>query len=386
MWSGLVGIVLSVALALLIPPRYQSTTRLMPPDTQAGTSLSALAAKAGIAGGPLTGDLMGWKSPGALFVEILRGRTVQDRIIERFDLRRVYRRRYWREARQRLAGYTQLSEDRKSGVITIRVTDGNRQRAAAMAAAYVEELDNLVAHVSTSAARRERTFIEQRLKTVKQDLDRASQQLSDYSSRNMALDISAQSKAMFEGAGRLQGELIAARSELQALEQIYTGNNIRVLSLKARIGELQRQLHKLGGQPVTPPADKGELPPIRTLPLLGLRWTELYREAQMQETIYELLNQQYELAKIQEAKEIPTVKVLDAAEMPEKKSFPPRFLLIVMGAAASLMAAAGVVLGQSAWSGVSAQDPRKRLVHDIGCRFRASATELRAMKPWRRAS
>lgn len=370
------GVALSTAVAFLIPKRYESTTRLMPPDGPSGSGLALLAAMAGkssLSPGSLAGNLLGQRTSGALFVDILRGRTVEDRIVGRFDLRKVYGKRYWADARKRLRKNTEIEDDRKSDVITIRVTDRDPQRAAAMAQAYVDELDHLVAEVSTSSARRERVFIEDRLRGVQRELDRSSREFSEFASQNATLDLSAQGKAMVEAAGRLQGELIAAQSELEGLEQIYTANNVRVRSLRARVEELGRQLDKLGGSPspgeVARPdsADvANEFPSIRQLPLLGVRWAELYRQTKIEETVYELLTQQYELAKIEEAREIPTVKILDAADVPEKKSSPQRALIILLGGWTSLMGAASWGVGRSLWDRADAGDPRKLLAQSIG--------------------
>jgi capsule polysaccharide export protein KpsE/RkpR len=375
------GLVLSTIIAFLIPKSYESTTRLMPPDSQSGSGMAmmaALAGKGGLGLSSLAGDLLGMKSSGALFIDILRSRTVEDRIIDRFDLRKAYHQRYWEDARKVLTNYSEISEDRKSGVITITVTDHDPRRAAQVAQAYVDELDRLVAEVSTSSARRERVFIEQRLQGVRQDLDRASRQFSEYASQNTTIDITAQAKATVEAAAKLEGELIAAQSELEGLEQIYTKNNVRVRSLQSRVDELRNQLHKIGGDSSDLPADKNaapdkasgqEFPSIRQLPLLGVRWADLYRETKIQESVYELLTQQYELAKIQEAKEIPTVKVLDSANVPERKSFPHRLQLMILGMFLACSAGAVWILGSSVWQQMDPRDPRKQLGQDILSRW-----------------
>jgi capsule polysaccharide export protein KpsE/RkpR len=370
--AALWGLVVSTIVAFVLPKRYDSNTRLMPPDSQSASGMAMMAALAGKAGsglGSLAGDLLGTKSSGDLFIDILHSRTVEDRLIERFDLRRVYWDRYWQDARRDLAKNTSISEERKSGVLTITVTDRDPQRTAQMAQAYVEELDRLVAEVSTSSARRERVFIEQRLVAVKQDLDNASREFSQYASRNTAIDIEAQGKATVEAAARLEGELIAARSELEGLEQIYTPGNVRVRSLQARVEELRSQLHQIGGDGAEAGTGKAgaaqEFPSLRQLPLLGVKWADLYRETKIQETVYELLTQQYELAKIEEAKEIPVVKVLDLADVPEKKSFPPRTLIIILGTAFSTVLGALVLVGAQMWRSVDPRSPRKQLLTEI---------------------
>jgi uncharacterized protein involved in exopolysaccharide biosynthesis len=389
--AALWGLVVSTIIAFVIPKKYESTTRLMPPDNQSSSGMAMMAAFAGAGTGTgtgkgpprlnsLVGDVLGLSSSGDLFIGILRSRTVADRVIERFDLRRVYGDKYWENARGDLAKNTAISEDRKSGVISITVTDRDPKRAAQMAQAYVEELDRLVAQVSTSSARRERIFIEQRLAGVKQDLNRVSQEFSEYASKNTTLDITDQGKAMLEGAARLQGELIAAQSELEGLEQIYTGNNVRVRSVRARVDELKRQLSKLGGDSTNMgPETLGAtdtLPSIRKLPLLGVRWEDLYRETKIQETVYELLTQQYELAKIQEAKEIPVVKVLDPADVPERKSFPPRILIGLLGMFMVLLVTCTLILGKREWDSVDDSNPRKAFLREVSTSIRSDAQRL----------
>jgi uncharacterized protein involved in exopolysaccharide biosynthesis len=371
--ATLAGIVVGVLIALLIPPRYDSTAQLMPPDNQSSSSmmmLGALASKTGGAGGlgAMAGDLLGMKSSGALFIGVLGSRTVEDRLVQRFDLKKVYRTRYDEDARKKLAERTNVSEDRKSGIISITVTDRDPNRAAAIAQAYVEELNQLVAELSTSAAHRERVFLEERLHAVKQDLDEASQQFSQFASKNTAIDIKDQGRAMVEAAATLQGQMIAAQSELKGLEEIYSSNNVRVRAVEARVAELNKQLQRLGGSD-SPAADQSKsnslYPSIRELPLLGVTWSDLYRRTKIQETVFETLTQQYELAKVQEAKETPSVKVLDTALVPEKKSFPPRTLIICATALGFLVLAAIWILGRKQWNETSATDPTKLFAQEV---------------------
>ena len=383
----LCSLVVSTAIALLISNRYQATTQLMPPDGQSGTSMSlisAMAARPGMGGlGGIAGDLLGVKNSGALFVGILGSRTVRDRLIEKFDLGRVYHTKKMEDTRDALAAHTSISEDRKSGIISLFVTDTDPQRAAAMAQSYVEELDRLVAQVSTSSARRERVFLEERLSSVKQELDSAAQKFSEFASKNTAIDIPAQGKAMVEAAARLQGELIAAESQLRGLQAIYTNENVRVRSLQARVTELNSQLEKLGGDPGDASATHGKASPstsnypsIRQLPLLGVRYADLYRNTKIEETVFELLTQQYELAKVQEAKEIPSVKVLDAAVVPTKKVFPHRLTLIVVSVLVCLSLACLYLLANQFWIGIEPSDPGKEFALEVAAAIRMKFSQL----------
>jgi capsule polysaccharide export protein KpsE/RkpR len=368
--------VASALVAVLIPNRYHSATRLMPPDSQSAAGLGILAAlsgggagKTGMSGlSALAGDLMGVKSSGALFVGIIGSETVQDRLIEQFNLRKgIFGTSKIEDARLYLAEHTDVSEDRKSGIITIDVTDRDPKRSAAMARAYVNELDRLVAQVSTSSARRERIFLEERLKTVKAELDTTAKNFSNFASKNTAIDIPAQGKAMVEAAAALQGRLIAAQAELSGLQQIYTANNVRVRSAAARVSELQQKLNELGGgdaQGNTKETDS-LYPSIRKLPVLGVTYADLFLQTKIQATVFELLTQQYELAKVQEAKEIPSVKVLDAAVVPTKKSFPPRLLLTILGTMTGFAVAAMWVLGNQKWEATDSSDPRKMFAQEV---------------------
>jgi capsule polysaccharide export protein KpsE/RkpR len=388
------GFVLAVLIALILPSRYQSSVKIMPPDDQS-SGMAMLAAFAGKGGsgslgslggslGGMAGDLLGMKSSGALFTEMLQSRTVEDDLIRKFDLRKVYRDRYWDDARKDLTKRTEITEDKKSGVITLAVTDGNRDRAQQIARGYVDGLDQLVAQVSTSAARRQRIFIEQRLEVVKQNLDRASQEFSEYASKNGTLDVPSQAKAMVESEAQIEGELIAAQSELQGLEQLYTGSNIRVRTLRARVAELKHQVENMSGNKADLTSDSsdiaGDFPSIRKLPLLGVRWATLYRETKIQETVYELLTQQYELAKIQEAKEIPTVKVLDPANVPERKSFPPRSVIVIFGTFLSLISGSLLVIGSAAWQDNHSSE--KRLALEIWSQVKSSGSGSSSISHW----
>jgi capsule polysaccharide export protein KpsE/RkpR len=365
----------SALIAMFIPNQYHSLTRLMPPDGQSATGLGMLAAMAGKTGtssglsgfSGVASELLGVKSSGALFVGIVGSQTVQDRVIGEFDLQRVYRDSKIEDVRKDLTEHTDITEDRKSGIITIGVTDRDPKRAAAMAHAYVDELDRLVAQVSTSSARRERIFLEERLKTVKTELDTTAKNFSNFASKNTAIDIPAQGKAMVEAAANLQGRLIAAQAELSGLQQIYTKNNVRVRAAEARVNELQQKLTELGGGNVEGDSKEASAlyPSIRRLPILGVTYADLFLQTKIQATVFELLTQQYEMAKVQEAKEIPSVKVLDAAVVPTKKSFPPRRLVTVLGTFFGLAVAMTWIIAKTRWDAVDASNPRKVFATEV---------------------
>jgi len=391
--TALAGLSFSAALAFLISPRFESTARLMPPD-QGGTgaSLAALAAAGGNLGaglgsslGSAAGDLLGLKSSSDLFIGILESRTVEDDLIEKFNLRKVYSVRRMQEARAELAKRSNLSVDRKSGILTIEVTDGDPRHAAAMAGEYAAELDRVVTQLNTSSAHREREFLEGRLTEVKEDLESAEKKFSDFAARNTALDVPAQGRALIEAAASLDGQLIAAQTELQGLKQIYADGNVRVRATEARVRELREQLDKnVSGVSATPaiPSSSGTgrgreslYPSIRELPALGVGYADLYRTTKIQETVFQTLTQEYELAKVQEAKETPSVKILDPPDVPEKKTYPPRLLILLLGAVLSIAASVSWIFAKRAWDEARPEDPQKALALEV---LRA----IRAGLPW----
>jgi capsule polysaccharide export protein KpsE/RkpR len=385
-WAA-VGFLLSLAVAWRYP-KYESTAQIMPPDSgNSGLAslVPALAKSPGLIG--MAGDLMGAKSSGAVFAKVLESRTVEDHLIERFDLRNKYGTDYWEDARARLFSRTQVVEDKKSGVITISVRDRDSGLATALANAYVDELGSVMAKVSTSAARRERIFIEQRLAEENKSLQEAEQQFSQFASANMALDVPEQTRVTVEAAARLQGELIAAKAQLEGLKQTYTQENVRVKSVQAHLNELERDLAKINSGRASSVQDPtSPYPSVKSLPLLGVKWADLFRNTKIRETVVELLTQQYEMARIQEAKEIPAVKVLDPASTPEKKR--PYWLLIVFAGTllGTVLACVGYFL-KNWWERWDQDDPRRMLISQVlhGGRRNVSsfrgALQRRAGKP-----
>jgi capsule polysaccharide export protein KpsE/RkpR len=374
------GFIGALIIAFLIPRRFQAVTRLMPPDQTSGASGAMFAALTDRIGSDIANAAQGVlglnvKTSGDLFIAILKSDTVRDDLIHKFSLQRLYHDRYMEDCRQDLASRTDVSDDAKSGIITIKVSDHNARRAAAMDQEYVNELNWVVNNLNTSSAHRERVFLDQRLDEVKRDLESSETQFSHFASQKGAVDVPTQARAALETAAALQGQLIAAESQLQSLRQIYTDNNASVRSLKARADELRAALEKIGGAGANETSSAQDLyPSLRELPVLGVTYADLLRRTKVEEAVFATLTQQDELAKVQEAKEIPSVKVLDSPEVPQKISFPPRLLIISLGTGLTgILAAAGLLLS-SAWKRLDASDPRKDLAVEVWSDLRGSLT------------
>lgn len=376
-----IALLVSLGIAFVIPKQYKSVTSIMPPDQQGASAmmLAALTARSPGLGalGSLAGGLLGSHSSSALFIDLLQSGTVSGHLLDRFNLQHVYHTRYRIDAAKHLARLTKISEDKKSGVITIAVEDTDRGRARDLAQAYLDELNKLVTNTNVSAAHRERVFIERRLHSVQGSLEEAELELSQFSSRSSTVDIREQTRAMVDTGARVEAQLLVEQSGLQSLRQIYGDGNIRVREAEARIASLQAQLGKMtgssaplaaetGGSDGQADNDKGQLyPPLRQLPRLAVPYADLYRRVRVQETVFELLTQQYEMARIEEAKDLPAISIIDPPGIPEKKSFPPRLLLSLLLTGLTFAAASFFILMQERWSRVRADDPRKLLAADV---------------------
>jgi capsule polysaccharide export protein KpsE/RkpR len=365
--------VASSIIVLLLPVSYTSTTRLMPPDQNGQGVASMLAAVAKATGDSLLGGVSGMKTTGDLFVGVLQSRRVQDDVVNKFDLRKLYGVKRLDDARKILHSNTEITADRKSGIITVAVTDGSAERAAAMGREYIEALNSTVISLNTSSAHKERTFLEERIAQVKQDLEDAEKEFSQFASKNAALDVKEQGRAMIGAGAELEGRMIAAQTQLEGLRQIYTENNVRVRSLQAQVDEYRRQLEKIGGRPSTTAGksspvrgdrsgeDQGLYPTIQELPLLGVTWSDLYRRTKVEETVFETLTKQYEVAKVEEARETPSVKVLDPAEVPERRSSPHRTILVLAITTFVFIFLVAWVLLSARWQEIDPEDPAKAL-------------------------
>jgi capsule polysaccharide export protein KpsE/RkpR len=400
---GAGSLLLSIVIVLLIPKQYESTARIMPPETS-GASTALLAAIAGrgelggLSGlGGLAGSLLGARTTGPLFVDLLKSATVSNDLIDRFQLQQVYGKRYRVDTAKRLARRTSVVEDKRSGVILITVEDSDPRRARDLAQAYLDELNLLVNRTNTSSARQERIFIEHRLQGAQADLERAQRDMSEFASTHTAIDMKEQTRATVDAAAKLEGQIIFERSELDSLKQVYGDENVRIRSAQARVGELQRQLDTISGtstplQPDEPekagaaPLNRAtaDYPSLRQLPRLAVPYADIYRRVRVQETLFEMLTQQYELARIQEAKDVPVVRVIDLPGVPEKKSFPPRTLFCLLLTTFGIVCAAASILIRHRWRLMDSSDERKVLGIQVAMSLRDQA--LRARSVFSRAS
>jgi uncharacterized protein involved in exopolysaccharide biosynthesis len=321
------GLLVGTAVAFVIPNTFISTAELMPPDQQSIASPSPMmqASGIGLTLGAGAGSLISQRTPGQTVVGMLDSDTVLDAVIDKNDLRRVYRKRYIEDARKSLLAHTDIAEDKKSGLVMINVTARTPTQAHAIAATFLDRLMVITDELSTSSAKRERIFLQQRLKDLTAQLEQSTAALGKFSSQNATMDIRNQATATLEAASRVQGQLIAAESDLSSL---------RTRFAEASISALQSKLNALSGagQTAVSDAPSGDqiAPSIRALPLLQGRYQELARDVASQEVLFQTLTKQYELARVEESKVIPAVRVLQEPSTPEERSGPHRLIIIAL--------------------------------------------------------
>lgn len=356
-----VGLLISIAVSLLIPPEFSSTAQLMPINPDSFSTAPALDMLSGMAGGLMRqSSLMNSVTPGATAIAILSSRTELDEIIKKLNLMGEYNLKTFADTRKRLLKMTRFTEDKNSGIVTIEVEDRNRFRAQAIAQEYVEELNRLVGTLNTSSAHRERIFLEQQLKSLKESLDTTETELGQFSSRSGTLNPISQSQALIMSATQLQTQLITAESELQGLRKMYSDDNVHVREVRARVDELRRQLQGMGAQEGDPTlVPEKPYPSMRQLPILEKTYLDLSRQLAAEDDTYKVLTQRYELAKVQEVKELPTVKVLDLPEVAERKTSPHRAIIIVLGMSLSLFAGLVWIIVGQVWTTLDESHPAK---------------------------
>lgn len=318
-----IGAVLtSMIVSLLLPKIYESTATVLPPtDSRDGSGLNILAAsKAADLGMALPG-MPATKTD--IFVAMLKSRVMADAVISRFDLKRVYKANTMQDARRALEAATKIVVGREK-VIRITVEDTDPIRAAEMANFYCTTLDRVNQTVHTTSASHNRVFIERRLAETQLSLVKAEEALKEFQTMNKTVAVEAQSKVMIEAAAILQGQITAQEVQLKVMSGYLSPDNPELTRLRSALDELKKQLYVMesgtGGKGMLP-GDRLH-PAMITVPTLFLDYGRLVRELKVHETVYTLLTSQYEQAKLAEARDTPTVTVLDPAIPAERKSRP----------------------------------------------------------------
>ncbi len=305
----------------LITPSFTSETTFLPPQQQqssAAAALSSLGALAGLAG---AGNV---RSPADQFISLMQSWNATDRMIDRFNLMDVYRKKYRKDARRTLLASTQMILGKKDGLITVSVEDEDPQRAAAMANQFVEELRRLTSVLAVSEAQQRRVFFEKQMQDIKAKLVQAQSALQQ--SGITSGTIKAEPQAAAQQYAQLRAQATAADVRLQILRTAMTDNSIQVQAQVAELDALRAKLQQL--ESITTPTNGDP------------DYIGKYREFKYQEALFDIMSKQYELARADESREGALIQVVDVARAAEQKTSPKRAIMTVICALIGAMATA----------------------------------------------
>ena len=315
----IVAIVVAIY-SFFIPPIYTADVQMLPPQQQSSASamLSQLGALGGMAGAA------GIKNPNDTYVAMLKSRTIQDSMIKRFKLQAVYKTKTPEQTRGALNGATKVTVG-KEGIIGISVDDESPQRAAILANGYVDALQQMTQVFAVTEASHRRLFYEKQLLQAKHNLGDAEIALKQLQEKTGIIHLDSQAQLGIGTAANIKGQIAMKEVELGAMRTFATGNNPDLVRTQQTISGLQAQLAKIETGTVS----------SSKVPETGLEYIRKTRDFKYAETIYEMLAKQFEMAKIDEAKESSVIQVLDKAMPPEQKSKPKRSMMVLIAALAT---------------------------------------------------
>ena len=281
------------------------------------------------------------KSAGELYVSMMKSRTVLDRLVDRFSLMKLYKEKYRQDARTRLLDLLKAREERKTGIIVLSVEDKDPKRAADLANAFVEELRSLTSGLSISEAGQRRMFFEDQLRQTKEALARSEEEIKNFQQRTGMFQIDAQASAIIEGIAQLRAGIAMKEVQAKVLRSFATPQNPDLQRVEEELRGLRIELEKVETK-------KGvgfdPLMPSGRVPEMGVEYLRKMRQLKYNETLYMLLAKQYELAKLDEAKEAIVIQVIDRAVVPERKSRPQRVPIVLLATSLAILLSSSYVL------------------------------------------
>jgi len=319
--------IVAVIVTLLMPNIYTATAKILPPQPSQSTAAAMLGQLGGLLGTAPT--QLGIRNPNDLYVGMLKSRTVSDNLIARFELQKVYEKKTMFDTRTTVAAKTIIASGR-DGIITIEFEDEDPKRAAAVTNGYVEELYKLTTSLAITEASQRRLFFETQLKQTRDQLAQAEVSLRQAIDAKGLAGIDVQSRAILEPSAQLRAQIALREVQLGAIRIFATDQHPDIERFRHEIASMKRELAKLEG-------GDGETKPAATTSA-GLENLRRFRDMKFLERLTELLTQQFEAAKIDEAKDISIVQVLDKAVEPERKSKPKRTQIVILSAFLTLLA------------------------------------------------
>ncbi|KAB8065344.1 GumC family protein [Janthinobacterium violaceinigrum] len=334
----------ATVVAFMITPTFSSMAVILPPQQQSSGVAAMLGQLGGLAGA--AGNIAGLKNSNDLYVAMLRSRTIADKLITRFDLKTRFKVETMDEARKSLDSLSTIISD-KSGTISIQVENRDPKFSAELANAYVGELSDLNQYMAITDAAQRRLFFEKQLVTAKDALADAEIGLQKVQEKTGMLELSGQVKGIIGNVAQLEAVISAKEVQLSAMRSFATNQNPELIRLQGEIQGYQAQLEKLKTGKLSKDGDM--MVATGKIPEIGVEYIRRLRDVKYHEAMFELLSKQYELAKIDEAKESSSIQILDSAVPAEKKSKPRKMSIIVLGFVAGGLLALFLVLMRDAY-------------------------------------
>jgi tyrosine-protein kinase Etk/Wzc len=330
--TTLIFFILAVVVSLLLPVRYTATVTLLPPQESSSMG-AALSSQLGSLGGmaALAGGSLGLKNPNDRYVAMLQSRTVEDAMVQRYALMKEYRARYTSDARKDFEENTTVDGSGKDSLIHIAIKDHDPRRAAELANGYVDQFRDLSQHLAITEAAQRRLFFQQELEQAKNNLANAEEALAQTEQKTGVIQPDSQERALIESAASLRAQITAREVQIQGMQTYATGENSELIQAQQELSGLRAQLAKLGGSEDSSGSEF--LIPKGLVPKAGMEYVRRLRDVKYYETIFDILARQFELAKLDEAKEGALIQVVDAAVPPDKRSFPKRSIIVICATA-----------------------------------------------------
>jgi tyrosine-protein kinase Etk/Wzc len=339
---------------LVVPSKYTATTTVMPPQQNASMSSALLGQLSGSnALASVAGAGLGLKNPSDMYVSLFHSRTIEDSMVQRFGLIDRYKTKKESDARTALEDHTTVALGAKDGLIRIAATDRDPKEAADIANGYVDEFKKLSATLAISEASRRRIFFEQQLLEAKENLTTAEETLKHTEQSTGVLQIDSQARSLIESAANLRAQVVAKEVQLQGMRSYATEDNPDVVTAEQQLAALKAQLAKLAGTDQDSGSDF--IVPKGKVPEAGMEYLRRLRDVKYYETISELIAKQFEIAKLDEARQGSIIQVVDVAVPPDKRSFPRRTLTVVAAALLAFFGASFWVIFRSMWNDVKQQ-------------------------------
>jgi len=316
-WSTAATIVLlAAAVTLLLPNRYTATVVILPP-AQGGSAGAAMMAQLSSMGGmAAAAGGLGIKNPNDQQVALLKSRTVEDAMVERFHLQSLYHRKYVSTARKRWERATTIDNGLKDGLIHISVTDREPHRAAELANGWVEEYQRFTATLAITEASQRRLFYERQLSAAHSDLARAEDDMKQTEQRTGVIDVEGQDRSLIASAAILRGQLAAKQIEIRGMREFASEGNPDLQRAQQEAAGMEGQLSAMDADHDRTAGDL--IAPKGTITAAGLDYARALREVKYRETIQDLLTRQYEGARVDEARQGALVQIVDAAIVPDR--------------------------------------------------------------------